>query len=142
MNLRWGTIFALALLGLLRPLLSILGVYESFEAPWGPLIVSALIAVVWIGVVVVQRVPNPIATLAAAGGMYGIFLILIQIVAALLGQIPEGQAPWGRILITISLMTLGWVSILITNVIWGALLGFVALVLRRLPSARGTAPSL
>jgi hypothetical protein len=136
MNLRWGTIFALALVGLLRPLLSILGVYESFEGPWGSLLVTALIAAVWVGTVVVRRVPNPLVTLAAAGGMYGVFAILLQVTAALLGQIPEGQLPWGP------LMTFGWVSILITNVIWGAFLGLVALALRRLLPTRGTAPAI
>jgi hypothetical protein len=36
----WALIFALAVLGLVRPLLSILGAYGSLEKPWGPILVT------------------------------------------------------------------------------------------------------
>ena len=35
-------------LGLARPLLSILGAYESIEGPWGPVLVAILIAAIWV----------------------------------------------------------------------------------------------
>jgi hypothetical protein len=79
--------------GLLGPLLGILGVYENFDCPWAPILVTVLIAAVWVGVVVVQRVPNPLVTLVAVGGMYGVFVILFQIIGAFLGKIPEGEIP-------------------------------------------------
>ena len=68
-SLRWGLIFALAILGLVRPLLSILGAYGSLEGPWGPILVTILIAALWVGVVVIGRVPKPVLTLAVAGGV-------------------------------------------------------------------------
>ncbi len=135
MNLRWGVIVALALFGLLGPLLGILGVYENFDGPWAPILVTVLIAAVWVGVVVVQRIPNPLVTLVAVGGIYGVFVILFQIIGAFLGKIPEGEIPAGP------LMVIGWISIVVTNMIWGAVLGLVALGLRRLLSSRDAGAS-
>jgi hypothetical protein len=92
MNLRWSVIVALTLFGLLGPLLGILGVYENFDGPWAPILVTVLIAAVWVGVVVVQRVPNPLVTLVAVGGMYGVFVMLFQIIGALLGSRDAGAS--------------------------------------------------
>jgi hypothetical protein len=77
-SLRWGVIFALAILGLVRPLLSILGAYGSIEGPWGPIIATIFIAAVWVGAVVIGRIPNPLLTLAVVGGVYGVLAILLQ----------------------------------------------------------------
>jgi hypothetical protein len=65
----WALIFALAVLGLVRPLLSILGAYGSLERPWGPILVTIFIAAIWVCVVAVGRVPKPVLTLALAGGL-------------------------------------------------------------------------
>ena len=77
-SLRWGVIFTLATLGLVRPLLSIAGAYEFLGGAVGRVAVTILIAAVWVGVVVIGRVPNPLLTLVAVGGMYGVFAILLQ----------------------------------------------------------------
>jgi hypothetical protein len=127
-TLRWGMIFALAILGLVRPLLSILGVYGRFEGPWGPTLVTISIAAIWVGVAVIGRVPNPLVTLAVAGGVYGVLAILLQQTMwnLLLEGPPEGAPS------SVPIMMIGWVSIIATNMVWGAILGVVALGARRL----------
>ena len=127
-SLRWGLIFPLAILGLVRPLLSILGVYGNFEGPWGPILVTIFIAAIWVGAVVIRGVPNPLVTLAVVGGVYGVLAIVLQQTMwnVFLEGPPEGAPP------SVPIMMIGWVSIIATNMIWGALLGVVALGVRRL----------
>lgn len=130
---RWGLIIVLAALGLIRPLLSIADVYQVLGTPWTPVIATALIAALWVGVVVVTRAPNPLVTLLAAGGLYGVLAILLQQIIwnLFLGGAPE-EAPSSAPILVVS-----WVAIVVTNVIWGAFLGLVALGIRRLLPRRG-----
>ena len=74
------------------------------------------------------RAPNPLATLVLAGATYGVFAILLQqfIWNLLLGGAPDGTPPSAPMLV------MSWISILATNVMWGALLGLVAVAIRRL----------
>jgi hypothetical protein len=66
-------------LGLVRPLLSITGVYDSLRgASLAPFLVTIMIAAVWVGVVVATRSPSPLATLALASTLYGVFAIVLQ----------------------------------------------------------------
>jgi hypothetical protein len=93
MSVKWALIFALAVLGLVRPLLSIAGVYEALgSGPLGPILVTVLVAAIWVGVVVGTRAPNPLATLVLADATYGVFAILLQqfIWNLLLGGAPDG----------------------------------------------------
>jgi hypothetical protein len=124
----WGLIFALAVSGLVRPLLSILGVYGSSEGSWGPILVTIFIAAIWVGVVVIGRVPNPLVTLTVVGGVYGVLAILLQQTMwhLFLEGPPEGAPS------SVPIIVIGWVSIIATNMVWGAILGVVALGTRRL----------
>lgn len=117
----------LAILGLVRPLLSILGVYGNFEGPWGPILVTIFIAAIWVGAVVIGGVPNPLVTLAVVGGVYGVLAIVLQQTMwnVFLEGPPEGAPS------SVPIMMIGWVSIIATNMIWGAILGVVALGVRR-----------
>ena len=131
-SLRWGLIFALAVLGLIRPLLSILGVYGSFEGPWGPILVTTFIAAIWVGAMIMGGVPNPLLTLAVVGAVYGVLAILLQQTMwnLFLSGPPAGASPWVPILVT------SWISLIATNTIWGAFLGLVAAGIRRLLPGR------
>lgn len=126
----WGLVTFLAALGLIRPLLSIAGAYDEGLRPWGPVVVTGLVAALWVGIVVVTRVPNPLLTLIAAGVSYGLLAILLQQILwhLFLGGAPE-EAPS-----SVPVLALSWVSIVVTNAIWGAFLGLVALGLGRLTS--------
>ncbi|GAA3759866.1 hypothetical protein [Salinactinospora qingdaonensis] len=123
-KLPWGLICGLGALQLLRPLLSMAGVYEG-TGPWGPLLLTALLAIVWVGVVVARRVAQPVLTLALAGAAYGVFAIALNLVARVFLPDAQGFSPAGA------------VSIVLTNVVWGALLGLVALGLLLLFRRRG-----
>ena len=130
---RWDLVLILGAVGLVRPLLSIVGGDDVLGGgPRGPILVTAALAVLWVSVVVTTRAPNPVGTLAAAGALYGILAILLQqaIWKLSLGDAPEGASP-GPVL------AMSWVSILLTNAIWGAFLGLVASGLVRLLPRRG-----
>jgi len=133
-NLRFGLIAILGAIGLARPLLSIAGAYELLGGATGRIVVTVLIAAVWVGVVTILRVPNPLLTLAAAGVAYGVFTILLQQVMwnLVLGEVPP-EAPDSTPILVVS-----WVAILVTNTIWGAFLGLVATVLDRLIPRRSS----
>ncbi len=133
-GLRWGLILLLGALGLVRPLLSILGAYDALGGEaLGPVAVTAILAVVWVGVVLVTHAPNPLLTLTLAGVSYGVLAILLQQIA---GNIfldrPPAEAPSPAPVLVVS-----WVAILVTNALWGAFLGLLATALGRLLPGRG-----
>ncbi len=133
-NISWSLVAVLAALGLIRPALSIAGAYEILGGrPLGPVIVTALLAVLWVGVVVVSRAPNPLFTLVAAGVSYGVLTIILQQVIwnLFLGGPPEGAPS------SVPILVVSWVAIVVTSAIWGALLGVVALAIGRLLEQRG-----
>ena len=135
-NLRWNLIVLLAVLGLLRPLLSITGVYDSPGGSlWAPVLVTTMVSAVWVGIVVVTPSSSPLATLALAGALYGVFAIVLQqiIWSLVLGGAPEGAPSSAPVLV------MSWVSILVTNTVWGAFLGLLATGVCRLLPRRGTA---
>ena len=133
-NLRWGLIAFLGAIALVRPLLSIAGAYDFLGGATGRVVVTVLIAAIWIGVVLIRRVPNPLLTLAAAGAAYGVFTIILQhtIWNLVLGEVPT-EAPDSTPILVVS-----WVAILVTNTIYGAFLGLVATVADRLLPRRGS----
>jgi hypothetical protein len=98
-----------------------------------PVLITLAIAVVWVGAVVATRAPNPLPTLAAAGGLYGVFANLPQQIMwnIVLGGVPEAAPSSAPILV------ISWISILVTNTIWGAFLGLLATVLGNLLPPRG-----
>src|SRR3712207_8644553 len=55
-NLRWGLIAVLGAIALMRPLLSIAGAYDFLGGATGRVVVTVLIAAIWIGVVLIWRV--------------------------------------------------------------------------------------
>jgi hypothetical protein len=133
-NLRWGLIAVLGAIALVRPLLSIAGAYDFLGGAAGRVVVTVLIAAIWIGMVVIRRVPNPLLTLAAAGAAYGVFAIVLQQIMwnLVLGEVPA-EAPDSAPILVIS-----WIAILAINTVYGAFLGLVATVLDRLLPRRGS----
>lgn len=133
-NLRWGLIAVLGFLALVRPLLSIAGAYDFLGGAAGRVVVTVLIAAVWIGAVVILRVPNPLLTLAAAGAAYGVFTMVLQQIVwnLVLGEVPA-EAP-----ATAPILVISWIAILVTNTIYGAVLGLMAAGLGRLLPGSGS----
>jgi hypothetical protein len=116
-------ILMLALSGLVRPLLSVAGIYDelgAFGHPWAPLLVTLLLALAWIAVVVLRDVARPVLTLTVAGLGYGVAAIVLNLVLHLFLD----SAEW--------IPAPGYVAILVWNGLQGAVLGVIALGLQRL----------
>ena len=119
-QLPWKLIFILALIQLTRPILSTAGFFDDFR-PQGPLIATALIALIWIGVAVIGNVREPVKVLAMAGATYAV----IGVAMAVFLQTFFTWSPEETASIPL-LVTAGLIGGIVVNVIWGALLGFVA----------------
>jgi hypothetical protein len=84
-----------------------------------------MISLVWIAVVGLSRVPEPVLTLAFAGLVYAGSSIVLS---ATLSPILEGElqgplaTPFG----------IGVLSVLVVNAIWGATPGAAALLVRKM----------
>lgn len=118
----WGLILVLGLSALVRPVLSIVGVYDALGSagrPWGPLTVTAVVSVVWIAVVVARRVDTPLLTLTLAGVAYAVFAVLLNL--SLQPFLESAQA----------IPPAGVVAVVVTNGLQGAVLGLIATALLR-----------
>ena len=124
-QLPWKLIFILALIQLTRPILSTAGLFDNFR-PQGPIIATALIALIWIGVAVIGNVREPVKVLAMAGATYAV----IGVAMAVFLQTFFTWSPEETASIPL-LLTAGLIGGIVVNVIWGALLGFVATGIKR-----------
>jgi hypothetical protein len=111
----WKLIIILALINLVRPILSILGLYDGLK-PAGPIIITILIALSWIIIAIKTRLADPVSTLALAATTYGVFAILLPVIIGLIAPQLNPE------IIPIP----GMVAVLVTNAVWGTLLGLVA----------------
>jgi hypothetical protein len=124
-QLPWKLIFILALIQLTRPILSTAGFFDNFR-PQGPIIATALIALIWIGVAVVGNVREPVKVLAMAGATYAV----IGVAMAVFLQTFFAWSPEETVSIPL-LLTAGLIGGIVVNVIWGAFLGFVAIGIKK-----------
>jgi hypothetical protein len=124
-QLPWKLIFILALIQLTRPILSTAGFFDNFR-PQGPIITTALGALIWIGVAVVGNVREPVNVLAMAGATYAV----IGVAMAVFLQTIFTWSPEETVSIPL-LLTAGLIGGTVVNVIWGAFLGFVAIGIKK-----------
>jgi hypothetical protein len=120
-QLHWRLIINMGALALIRPLLNITGAMEGLGRPFGPIFLTILISVVWLAIVVFANVRNPLLTLVCAGITYGVFAILLS---AILSPILTGTLA-GPITNPLAI-----VAVLITNAIWGGIVGLLGLAIR------------
>jgi hypothetical protein len=124
-NLPWRLIFILALIQLTRPILSTAGVFDGIR-PEGPIIATVVIALIWIGVAVLGDVREPVKVLAMAGATYAVIGVAMAVVLqTFFTWSPEETASIPL------LLTAGLIGGIVVNVIWGALLGFVAIAIKK-----------
>ncbi len=121
-ELHWPLIIGMGAFALIRPLLSITGTLDSLGRPFGPLLVTGLISLLWLVIVVFGKVRYPLLTLICTGVAYGIFAILLS---AILSPMLTGTLS-GPITNPFAL-----VAVLITNAIWGGMVGLLGLVMRK-----------
>jgi hypothetical protein len=124
-QLPWKLIFILALVQLTRPILSTAGFFDNFR-PQGPIIATALIALIWIGVAVIGKVREPVKVLAMAGATYAV----ISVAMAVFLQTFFTWSPEETASIPL-LLTAGLIGGIVINVIWGTFLGFVAIGIKK-----------
>lgn len=125
-QLDWRLAAGLGALALVRPVMSITGLLDILGKPLAPILVTVAISLVWIAVVGFSRVSRPILTLVLAGLAYGVFSIVLS---AVLSPILTGelQGPLTN--------PFAVISVLLTNVIWGAATGVLAALVQRLRPA-------
>lgn len=126
-TLHWPLIIGLGAFALIRPLTNILGLDEVLGQPGTVLLLTGTITLVWVLAVGLSRVSQPVLTLVAAALVYALGASLLS---AILSPILDGEldGPFAR----------PWVFIplLVTNAVWGAVAGVLALLVRQ---ARGVA---
>ncbi|HZG89874.1 MAG TPA: hypothetical protein VEZ42_06640 [Pseudonocardia sp.] len=125
-NLNWPLALGLGALALVRPLVRI--VTDQLGPPEPPAVAigtTVAISVVWVVVVGFSRVRRPVLTLVAAGLVYAVLSIVLSGVLSplLTGRL---QGPLA--------MPIAIVPVLLTNLVWGAGTGALALLVQR---ARG-----
>ncbi|WP_250029370.1 hypothetical protein [Paractinoplanes maris] len=127
MNLRLAVVLGLA--GLVRPVLSVAGAYDSgpLAKPVGPLVLTALVSLAWIVAVVLAKPARPVLTTTVAGISYGVAAILLN----------WSLQPFLDSAETIPLP--GYFGILVFNALQGAFLGVIAWLVLRL-TKRQVAP--
>ncbi|MGD7707865.1 hypothetical protein [Microlunatus sp. Y2014] len=126
-QVNWPLVVGLAAVGLVRPLLSIVGITDALGRPATPLVLTVVITVVWVLVVGLSRVRQPLLTLVFAGIGYGLLAALISVILSplLTGEMQGvGAVPFAII------------PILITNALWGLVAGGLAVLLRRVRGTR------
>lgn len=120
-QLHWPLIVGLGALALIRPVLSITGLMDGLGRPFGPVLITILTSLAWLAIVVLVRARQPLLTLIFAGISYGVFAILIS---AVVSPVLRGQLS-GPLTNPIAV-----VAVLITNAIWGGLVGVCALAIQ------------
>jgi hypothetical protein len=120
-QLHWPLIIGMGALALLRPLMNIIGVMDGLGRPLGPLFVTGLISLVWLTIVVIFRVRQPLLTLIFTGMAYGVFSFGL---GAIISPLLTGEL-FGP-LVRPFILPFALVSVLTTNAIWGAVVGFLA----------------
>src|ERR687895_2880633 len=124
-KLPWMLILILALIQLTRPILSTAGFFDNYR-PQGPLIATALIALIWIGVAVIGNVREPVKVLAMAGATYAVIGVAMAVfLQTFFTWSPEETASVPL------LLSAGLIGGIVVNIIWGALLGVVALGIQK-----------
>jgi len=122
-HLNWKLILPLALIALVRPLMSITGLSDTLGKPTTPIILTIVITIVWVGAVFLKKEPHPIETLVAVGVLYALFAIILS---GILSPLMTGQlqGPLAN--------PIGIISVLVTNIIWGLVAGTLATLLNKI----------
>lgn len=126
-QLPWPLILSLGALALVRPIIKVFGdVFDYDVSAAVTVIITAVIAVLWIGAVVRLKVKRPVIVLALSGTTYAVLSIamavIIQLVAPDLGD-KEAKIP--------VLLTAGLVATTVFNFVYGAFLGFMASIIQK-----------
>jgi hypothetical protein len=124
--LNWPLILGLGALALIRPLVNIIEHQAGVDSgSITPIAITAGISVIWIAAAGLTKVRQPLLTLVFAGLAYGVFSMVLSAIVSpiLLGRL---EGPFAN--------PIAIVPVLITNLVWGAITGALAMLIQR---ARG-----
>ncbi|NUR73772.1 MAG: hypothetical protein HOU81_23410 [Hamadaea sp.] len=128
-RLPWPLILGLGGLALVHPLISVTGMDDTLGEAVTHLGVLAAISVIWIAVVGLSRVERPVLTLTAAAAAYGVIELAMGSVVGIFADDPSaGLNP--------ALLGFALIPVLLTNGIWGAVTGLIALLVQRMRGTR------
>lgn len=116
-------ILSLGIFALIHPLFKIIGLIDLFPSNrFGSIFLTALISLVWFGVVVFKQVKYPVIVLASSGVVYALGAIILS---AILSPILTGhlQGPLTN--------PFAFISIIIVNIVWGGIVGLLARLIIR-----------
>ncbi len=120
-QLHWPLIVGMGALALTRPLMNLTGMMDVLGRPLGPVLMTLLISAAWLVIVVLARVRQPLLTLLFTGLSYGLFALVI---GAILSPILSGELSGP--LSNPFFLPFAVVSILLTNALWGGVVGIIA----------------
>lgn len=126
-QLRWPLVVGLGALALVRPLMNIVGLMDRLGRPAAPLLVTLAISIVWIAVVGLSRVRQPVLTLVFAGIVYGVLSIVLS---GILSPILTGRLH-GPLATPFAV-----IPSLAVNAIWGAITGAIARLVQQVRQRR------
>jgi hypothetical protein len=126
-KLPWSLILSLGLFALIRPVIKILGDVFGYEvSPLVTIIITVMIAMIWIGIIVGLKIKEPVVVLALSGVMYAVSSIVMAVAIQL--SVPSLGDSEAKIS---TLLTAGLAASIIFNFMYGAFLGFVALFIQK-----------
>lgn len=126
-QLPWLLILSLGLFALIRPVVKVFGdVFNYDVSPTATIIITVVIAAVWIGIVVKLKVKKPVIVLALSGVAYAVLSIAMAVAIQFL--VPDLGDDEAKIPV---LLTAGLVATTVFNFIYGGFLGFVASLIQR-----------
>ncbi len=78
-SVSWSLVAGLGSLALLWPLAHLTGAADAVGQPLAAVLTLGVVALAWVAVVGLCRVPRPVLTLTLAGGAYGILLTVLAL---------------------------------------------------------------
>lgn len=121
--LNWRLIIVLALIALIRPLMSITGISGVLGKPVASITATLAISIIWIAAVTIKKESQPVTTLIITGIAYAVFAIILS---GILSPIFIGtlQGPLTN--------PFAIISMFMTNIIWGFITGSIAALLLKI----------
>ncbi|HIW11672.1 MAG TPA: hypothetical protein H9891_00700 [Candidatus Salinicoccus stercoripullorum] len=122
-NLNRNLIITLAMVALIRPLMSIIGISEIVGKPVASITSTIVISIIWIAAVTIKNETRPVITLMMTGIAYA---ITAMILSGILSPILTGtlQGPLTN--------SFAIISMLMTNIVWGFVTGIAAAFLLKM----------
>jgi hypothetical protein len=125
-QLHWPLIVGMGALAAIHPFLNITGMMDVSGRPFGPVMTNVLISAIWLAIVVLSRVREPLLTLTVTGLVYGLFAFLL---GTMLAPILTGRL--SGLIANPLILPFTVTGILVTNTLWGFIVGLVALAIQQ-----------